>query len=390
MLILPSPRLLRRRTGEHHYPPDRQLSTARHADNHAGWQERSTTPNGRPSAGRCPDGLVRPSRPGYLSDLQLYDSRFDSVRPMGIAYCASVTDVQRSLSFAREHDLPFAARSGGHSYAGYSTSTGLIIDVTQMAAVHLSSPSDPGGSVTVGAGTRLIDVYSALNGAGVSIPAGSCPTVGIAGLALGGGVGVVDRAYGLTCDAVQSVQVVTADSQVVTASSTTNPDLYWACRGGGGGNFGIATSFTLQTFPTVPLTLVFLTWPWAAASRCFRPGWHGRRSTRPAVVELPARGRAIGRLAGASGRRGLAGWPRRDRRPAVVSDLGGRSPAFIPLQRDRPVLATPCTSRGAAPRSARLPAICRPRIRRARSPASRAWPSRATWTAPSTTPASRR
>ena len=94
---------------------------------------------GRSLSGR----LVRPSSPGYLSDLQLYDSRFDSVRPMGIAYCASVTDVQRSLNFAREHDLPFAARSGGHSYAGYSTSTGLIVDVTQMSAVHLSTGSGP-------------------------------------------------------------------------------------------------------------------------------------------------------------------------------------------------------------------------------------------------------
>ncbi len=231
---------------------------------------------GRSLSGR----LVRPSSPGYLSDLQLYDSRFDSVRPMGIAYCASVTDVQRSLNFAREHDLPFAARSGGHSYAGYSTSTGLIVDVTQMSAVHLSTGSGSGGSATVGAGARLIDAYSALNGAGVSIPAGSCPTVGIAGLALGGGVGVVDRAYGLTCDAIQSLQVVTADARVVTANSTTNPDLYWACRGGGGGNFGIVTSLTLQTFPTAPLTLVFLSWPWSAASQVL-PAWLTWAPVRP-------------------------------------------------------------------------------------------------------------
>ena len=121
-------------------------------------------------------------------------------------------------------------------------------------------------------GARLIDVYTPLNNSGVSIPAGSCPTVGIAGLTLGGGVGVVDRAYGLTCDAMSSVVVVTADSRVVTADATTNSDLYWACRGGGGGNFGIATSFTYRTFPTSPLTLVFLTWPWAAAADVV-PAW---------------------------------------------------------------------------------------------------------------------
>ena len=218
---------------------------------------------GRSLTGR----LVRPSDAGYLTDLQLYDSRFDGVRPAGIAYCASPADVQHSIAFARDHDLPFAARSGGHSYAGYSTSSGLVIDVTSMAAVSSRS-----GSATIGAGARLIDVYSALNGAGVSIPAGSCPTVGIAGLTLGGGVGVVDRAYGLTCDALSSIQIVTADSRLVTASAAVNPDLYWACRGGGGGNFGIATRLDFNTFQTSPLTLAFLTWPWSAASDVL-PAW---------------------------------------------------------------------------------------------------------------------
>ncbi len=211
--------------------------------------------------------LVRPSAPGYLTDLQLYDSRFDSVRPMAIAFCSTVSDVQRAVQFARSHDLPFTARSGGHSYAGYSTSTGLVIDVTSMATVT------PGpGTATIGSGARLIDVYTPLNAAGVSIPAGSCPTVGIAGLTLGGGVGVVDRAYGLTCDALTSLQVVTADARMVTADAGTNSDIYWACRGGGGGNFGIATSFTYKTFPTSPLTLAFLTWPWAAAADVV-PAW---------------------------------------------------------------------------------------------------------------------
>ena len=219
--------------------------------------------------------LVRPGNTGYLSDLQLYDSRFDSVRPVGIAYCASASDVQRCIEFARSNKLPFAARSGGHSYAGYSTSTGLVIDVTRMSAVSIGA-----GSATIGAGARLIDVYSALNPAGVSIPAGSCPTVGIAGLALGGGVGVVDRAYGLTCDALTSLQLVTADGRLVTADAGENPDLYWACCGGGGGNFGIATSLTFRTFPTALITLAFLTWPWSAADQVV-PAWFGWAPTAP-------------------------------------------------------------------------------------------------------------
>jgi FAD/FMN-containing dehydrogenase len=219
--------------------------------------------------------LVRPQDPGYLVGLQLYDPRFDSVRPAAIAYCSSVSDVQRCLTFARTNDLPFAARSGGHSYAGYSTSPGLVIDVTRLAAVDLGP-----GSATIGAGARLIDVYSTLNPSGVSIPAGSCPTVGIAGLTLGGGVGVVDRTYGLTCDALTALQVVTADSRLVRADAATNTDLYWACRGGGGGNFGIAVSLTFQTFSTAPVTLAFLTWPWAAATQVL-PAWFGWAPTAP-------------------------------------------------------------------------------------------------------------
>jgi FAD/FMN-containing dehydrogenase len=119
--------------------------------------------------------------------------------------------VARSITFAREHGLALAARSGGHSYGGYSTTTGLVVDVSRMAGVTLSSrgasatsatsatagkAGKAGNVATVGAGAQLIDVYSGLAARGVSIPAGSCPTVGIAGLALGGGIGVMDRLQG--------------------------------------------------------------------------------------------------------------------------------------------------------------------------------------------------
>lgn len=206
--------------------------------------------------------LVRPTSAGYLSAVQLYDPRYDGARPQGVAYCASPGDVQRCIGFARQHGLALAVRSGGHSYGGYSTGAGLVVDVTRMAGVSAGS-----GKATIGAGARLVDVYGALNGQGVSIPAGSCPTVGFAGLALGGGAGVVDRAYGLTCDRVTSLQVVTADGRLVSADAATNPDLYWACRGGGGGNFGVVTSFQVDTFPTQPVTTFTLFWPWAAAGQ---------------------------------------------------------------------------------------------------------------------------
>lgn len=206
--------------------------------------------------------LVRPGEASYPVAKRLFDPRFDGINPAGIAYCRSPHDVATCLAFVRKFRVPVAARAGGHSYAGWSSTKGLIIDVTRMAGVSMS-----GTTATVGAGTRLVDVYNDLAAHGRTIPGGSCPTVGIAGLTLGGGVGVVARAYGLTCDNVQSLQIVTADGQIRTCNAHTNSDLYWACRGGGGGNFGVVTSFTFGTHPAGDIVLFFLNWPWAQAAR---------------------------------------------------------------------------------------------------------------------------
>jgi FAD/FMN-containing dehydrogenase len=206
--------------------------------------------------------LVRPGEASYPVAKRLFDPRFDGLRPAGIAYCRSPRDVATCLAFAGKYRVPVAARCGGHSYAGWSSTSGLIIDVTRMAGVQLN-----GSTATVGAGTRLIDFYNALTAGGRAVPAGSCPTLGISGLTLGGGVGVVARAYGLTCDNLQSLQVVTADGQIRTCNAKENSDLYWACRGGGGGNFGVATSFTFGTQPAGDIVVFFLYWPWAQAER---------------------------------------------------------------------------------------------------------------------------
>ena len=222
--------------------------------------------------------LVRPGNPAYATDLQLYDPQFDTSRPAAIAYCANADDVARCITFARSHHLPLAARSGGHSYAGYSGTTGLVIDVSLMSRV--SRVSHGGNIATVGAGARLIDLYSGLARDGVAVPAGSCPTVGIAGLALGGGIGVLDRLHGLTCDHTMGLEIVTAGGEIVHAGPSTNPDLYWACRGGGGGNFGIVTEFQFSTFPTTELSLFSATWPWPAAADLL-PAWLEWASTSP-------------------------------------------------------------------------------------------------------------
>jgi hypothetical protein len=124
----------------------------------------------------------------------------------------------------------------------------------------------------VGSGTRLIDFYTGLAAHGLAVPGGSCPTVGIAGLTLGGGVGVLGRQFGLTCDNLQSLELVTADGRIRQVDAGHSQDLLWACRGGGGGNFGIATSFTFRTRRLASLTQFFLSWPSAQAARVIS-GW---------------------------------------------------------------------------------------------------------------------
>jgi FAD/FMN-containing dehydrogenase len=204
--------------------------------------------------------LVRPGDPLYGAARTVYDLRWDGAAPAAIAYCASNADVQRAVDFGRRHRLAPIPRSGGHSYGGYSTGSGLIIDVSPLARVEVA-----GRTATVGAGTRLVDLYSGVASAGVLVPGGSCPTVGVAGLALGGGNGVLGRRYGLTADAIESLTIVTADGSVFDADPSHHADLHWASQGGGGRNFGVVTSFRFRAEPIPPLALFTLEFPWAAA-----------------------------------------------------------------------------------------------------------------------------
>ncbi|TMC21059.1 MAG: FAD-dependent oxidoreductase, partial [Chloroflexi bacterium] len=179
--------------------------------------------------------LIRPGHAQYATAHQLFDPRYDSIQPAAIAYCASAKDVQNCLAFVRNFALPVAPRAGGHSYAGYSTTTGLLIDVTRMNEITTDVTS---GTALIGAGARLIDVYARLAQDNLVLPAGSCPTVGITGLTLGGGIGVLGRKFGLTCDNMLSAQVVTADGRLLICNTQHYADLFWTLRGGGGGNFG--------------------------------------------------------------------------------------------------------------------------------------------------------
>jgi FAD binding domain/Berberine and berberine like len=225
----------------------------------------SVTPASRPTwaslEARLGGRLIRPGSPAYPNARLGYDPRFDTVRPQGIVMAANASDVATSIAFARERGIAFAARCGGHSYGGYSVTDGLVIDVSPMSTVR----AGPDGIATVGAGATLIHVAGGLAPAGVIVPGGTCGSVGISGLTMGGGQGVTGRRFGLTCDSLRGATVVTADGRRISCDGSTNADLFWALRGGGGGNFGVVTSFTFATHPLDRLTLFGLSWPWSEA-----------------------------------------------------------------------------------------------------------------------------
>jgi FAD/FMN-containing dehydrogenase len=222
--------------------------------------------------------LLRPSAAGFGAASHVFNTRFDAVTPAAVVRCAHPADVVAAIAFAQRHGLHAVPRAGGHGYLGSSTvGAGLVIDTGPLDAVSYDAASS---TATIGPGARLVDVYGGLAEAGRSIPAGSCPAVGMGGSALGGGLGVVSHAYGLTCDVVTAIDVVTADGRSRTVSATAEPDLFWALRGGGGGTIAIATSFRVQTFPTADCGLFFASWPWSAAARVVA-GWQRWIATMP-------------------------------------------------------------------------------------------------------------
>jgi FAD/FMN-containing dehydrogenase len=201
--------------------------------------------------------VLRPGDDGFDMAVQPNNLRYACVLPRGTARCETREDVAAAIAWCRDYDMPFAVRSGGHSYAGYSTTYGLMLDMTPMQAIGFDPAS---GLATVAGGALNTAVYAALRQNNAAITHGRCPTVGAAAFLLGGGIGFNMRRAGLACDQIVRTELVTADGQVRVADERQNPELYWACRGGGGGNFGVSTSFTLQTFPATPLTVFSVQW----------------------------------------------------------------------------------------------------------------------------------
>ncbi|MHC5797772.1 FAD-binding oxidoreductase [Lacisediminihabitans sp. FW035] len=238
-------------------------------------------------AGSVGGTLSRPGDATYDTVRLTENPRWDAARPLAVLSAETASDVAVAFAFAAKFRIPLALRSGGHSYPGYSAGgapgTGvkpsLVIDTRRMSQVELA----PDNTVRIGAGASLAAVYDAIGSKGRAIAGGSCATVGIAGLTLGGGVGVLVRAYGLTCDSLVGVEIVTADGTVHSASETTDRDLLWASRGGGGGHLGVVTALTFATRPAPEVTMFSLSWQFADAAAVIQ-AWQGWAPTADAKL----------------------------------------------------------------------------------------------------------
>jgi FAD binding domain/Berberine and berberine like len=186
--------------------------------------------------------VVTPSDDGYDEARAVYNAMIDR-HPAAVAICTSVRDVVASVNFAREHGLEVAVRGGGHNAGGLGVwDDALVIDLSGMRNVKVDAAAH---TVEVGGGCTWADVDRATGDHGMATPSGFLSSTGVGGLTLGGGIGYLTRRFGLTIDNLLSAEVVLADGTVVTASATALPDLFWALRGGGG-NFGVVTSFQFQ------------------------------------------------------------------------------------------------------------------------------------------------
>ena len=189
--------------------------------------------------------LITRSNSDYDEARSLYNAMIDK-RPLLIAKCVDTADIIAAVNFGREHDLLIAIRGGGHNGPGLaSCDDGLVIDLSMMKGVRV----DPARAIVrVEPGCTSGDVDHATHVFGLAVPFGIVASTGVAGLTLGGGTGYLTRKYGLTIDNLLEADIVLADGSFVTASKNDHPDLFWALRGGGG-NFGVVTSFLFQAHP---------------------------------------------------------------------------------------------------------------------------------------------
>jgi FAD/FMN-containing dehydrogenase len=209
--------------------------------------------------------VIGPSDDAYEQARRVHNGMIDR-HPAVIVRCSSVADVQAALAFGLDQGLPIAVRGGGHNVAGKAVvDDGIVIDLAGMKAIDV----DPAArTVRAEAGLTWGEFDRATQASGLATTGGEISTTGIAGLTLGGGIGYLQRKHGLACDNLLSADVVTADGRSLTASETENPDLFWGLRGGGG-NFGIVTSFAYRLHPVGQVVAGAVVHPLSAAREAF-------------------------------------------------------------------------------------------------------------------------
>jgi len=208
--------------------------------------------------GNSLDGeLFTPDSPGYDAIRRPVNVAYGDVRPRLVVLCRSASDVVDAVTYAAATGNRIAPRGGGHCFAGRSSTEGIVLDMSGLDGISVSD----GGVATIGAGACLGQVYAALHASGRTLPAGCGPTVGITGLTLGGGIGLLGRKHGLTCDRLVGAQVVLADGSVVDCNNDHEPDLFWGLRGAGGGQFGVVTLLRFDTVPEPITTRIEAHWP---------------------------------------------------------------------------------------------------------------------------------
>ena len=220
----------------------------------------------RKMASKISGRVITPDASEYESARHVNNRAYDR-HPAVIVRCAIPDDVARSLEFARNNNLPLAVRCGGHSSAGFGVCDGgVMIDLAGMRRVEVNAQKR---TVHAEAGCLVANVDQATQRFGLATVMGGCPTVGIGGLTLGGGIGTLTPKYGAACDNLDSAQVMTVDSRQLEASHSSNSDLFWAIRGGGG-NFGVATSFQYRLYPVTEFLAGALEYPAGEISELLR------------------------------------------------------------------------------------------------------------------------
>jgi FAD binding domain/Berberine and berberine like len=194
-------------------------------------------------AGSLDGELFSPGSSGYEAIRRPVNAAYREVRPRLVVLCRSVSDVAGAIAYAAAAGERLVPRGGGHCFAGRSSTDGVVVDTSGLDAISVTADA----VATIGAGARLGRVYAALHAHRRTLPAGCGPSVGIAGLTLGGGIGLLGRKHGLTCDRLVGAQVVLADGSVVDCDDDHEPDLFWGLRGAGGGQLGVVTALRFDT-----------------------------------------------------------------------------------------------------------------------------------------------